>query len=287
MEQFVTARDGARLCVETFGDPADPAVLLIGGAASPMDYWEDGFCEAIAAGGRWVVRYDARDTGRSTTWPVGAPGYTFAELNADPVAVLDGLGIERAHVVGLSMGASIATTVATRHRDRVLTLTLATSSPGGPDLPGPSAAISASFTEPAPPVDPADHAALVAKMVGDLRLFTGALPFDEERVRALVERIVDRSDAPAAADNHWLLVGGDDDEEPIDIGSITVPTLVWHGSADPLFPLPHGQAYVERIPNARLVVLEGVGHEYPPPSTWDVVVTELLAHTAQGVPALP
>jgi pimeloyl-ACP methyl ester carboxylesterase len=287
MEQFVTARDGARLCVETFGDPADPAVLLIGGAASPMDYWEDGFCERLAAGGRCVVRYDARDTGRSTTWPVGEPGYTFAELNADPVAVLDGLGIERAHVIGLSMGASIATTVATRHRDRVLTLALATSSPGGPDLPGPSAAIAASFAEPAPPVDPADRAALVAKMVGDLRLFTGTLPFDEERVRALVERIVDRSDAPAAADNHWLLVDGDDDEEPIDIASITVPTLVWHGSADPLFPLPHGRAFVERIPNSRLVVLDGVGHEYPPPSTWDVVVTELLAHTAQGAPALP
>ena len=287
MEQFVTARDGARLCVETFGDPADPAVLLIGGAASPMDYWEDGFCESLAAGGRWVVRYDARDTGRSTTWPVGKPGYTFAELKADPVAVLDGLGLERAHVVGLSMGASIATTLATRHRDRVLTLTLATSSPGGPDLPAPSAAVSASFTEPAPPVDPADRAALVAKMVADLRLFTGTLPFDEEHVRALVERIVDRSDAPAAADNHWLLVGGDDDEEPTDIGSIAVPTLVWHGSADPLFPLPHGRAYADRIPNARLVVLEGVGHEYPPPSTWDIVVTELLAHTAQGAPALP
>ncbi|MGI5130349.1 alpha/beta fold hydrolase [Pseudonocardia sp. CA-107938] len=287
MEQFVTARDEARLCVEAFGDAADPAVLLIGGAASPMDYWEDGFCALIAAGGRYVIRYDAHDTGRSTTWPVGEPGYTFAELRDDPIAVLDGLGIARAHVVGISMGASIATTLATRHRDRVLTLTLATSSPGGPDLPPPSSAIQASFAEPAPPVDPSDRAALVAKMVADLRLFAGTLPFDEERLRALVERVVDRSDSPASADNHWILVGGDDGEEPIDLGSITAPTLVWHGTADPLFPLPHGRAFAERIPNARLVVLDGVGHEYPPPSTWDRVVTELLAHTAQVTPALP
>jgi pimeloyl-ACP methyl ester carboxylesterase len=184
------------------------------------------------------------------------------------------------------MGASIATTLATRDRARVLTLTLATSSPGGPDLPAPSAAISASFAEPAPPVDPTDRAALVTKMVADLRLFTGTLPFDEEHVHALVERIVDRSDAPAAADNHWMLVGGDDGDEPTDLASITVPTLVWHGSADPLFPLPHGRAYLDRIPNARLVVLDGVGHEYPPPSTWGLVVTELLAHTAQGAPVL-
>jgi len=181
----------------------------------------------------------------------------------------------------------VSATLATRHRDRVLTLTLATSSPGGPDLPPPSAAISASFTEPAAPVDPADRAALVAKMVADLRLFAGTLPFDEEHARVLVERIVDRSDAPAAAGNHWLLVGGDPDEPPTDLAEITAPTLVWHGSADPLFPLPHGQAFAERISNARLVVLEGVGHEYPPPSTWDVVVTELLAHTAQGAPVLP
>ena len=77
MDRFVTARDGARLCVETFGDAADPAVLLVGGAASAMDYWEDEFCERLAAGGRHVIRYDARDTGRSTTWPVGEPGYTL------------------------------------------------------------------------------------------------------------------------------------------------------------------------------------------------------------------
>lgn len=287
MERFVTAPDGARLCVETFGAPDDPAVLLVGGAASAMDYWEDEFCALLARGGRYVVRYDARDTGRSTTWPVGEPGYTFAEIVSDPVAVLDGLSIERAHLVGLSMGASIVATLATRHPERVLTLTVATSSPGGDGLPPPRADISAAFAEPAPEIDWSDRAAAADRLVADLRAFTGSLPFDEAHARTVVSRVLDHSPAPAAAGNHWLLVGDDPDEPPTDLATITAPTLVWHGSADPLFPLPHGRAYLDRIPHARLVVLDGVGHEYPPPSTWDVVVTELLAHTAQEAPVLP
>ena len=215
------------------------------------------------------------------------PGTHWAALTTDAVDVLDGLDIERAHVVGLSMGASIVTTLATRHPERVLTLTVATSSPGGDDLPPPSAEISASFAEPAPEIDWSDRAAVADRLVDDLRGFTGSLPFDEEHARTVVGRVLDHSPVPAAAGNHWLLVAGDADEPPTDYAAITVPTLVWHGSADPLFPLPHGRAYLERIPHARLVVLDGVGHEYPPPSTWDVVVTELLAHTAQEAPALP
>ncbi len=282
MECQAPTADGARLWVQTFGADADPAVLLIGGAASPMDYWEDGFCARLAAGGRRVIRFDARDTGRSTTWPVGEPGYTARELNADPLAVLDTLGIERAHVVGLSMGAGIALAVAAHHPGRVLTLTVASTSPGGDDtLPPPRADIAASFAEPPPETDWSDRAAVVAKTVGELRAFTGTLPFDERHVTALVERIVDRSPVPAAAENHWLVLGAAPDD-PVDLGSIGAPTLVWHGTADPLFPLPHGVAVAERIPGARLLRLDGVGHEYPPPSTWDLVIGELLAHTAQS-----
>lgn len=281
MERHVPTGDGARLWVQTFGNGGDPAVLLIGGAASPMDYWEDGFCERLAAGGRRVIRFDARDTGRSTTWPVGEPGYTFRELNADPLAVLDALGIEQAHVVGLSMGAGVALALAARHPGRVLTLTVASTSPGGEALPPPRADIAASFAEPAPEIDWSDRAAVIDKTVGELRAFTGTLPFDEGHVTALVERIVDRSPVPAAADNHWVVLGAAPDE-PIDLGSITAPTLVWHGTADPLFPLPHGEALTDRIPGSRLLRLPGVGHEYPPPPTWDLVVGELLAHTDQA-----
>ncbi|MDN5859620.1 MAG: alpha/beta fold hydrolase [Pseudonocardia sp.] len=275
----MTTPDGARLCVETFGDPRDRAVLLVGGAASSMDYWEDGFCAQLAAGGRHVIRFDARDTGRSTTWPIGEPGYTGADLAADPIVVLDGLGVERAHLVGISMGASIVASLASRHPERVLTLTIASGSPGGDDLPPPSADVAPSFVEPPPEIDWSDRAAVAGRLVDDLRGFTGSLPFDEDHARSVVARVLAHSPAPAAANNHWLVVGGDSDEQATDLAAIAAPTLVWHGSADPLFPLPHGEAFRDRIPNARLVVLEGVGHEYPPPSTWEIVVSELLAHT--------
>src|SRR6266542_1607447 len=110
-ERIVKA-NGVDLCVETFGNPADPAVLLIMGASASMDWWEDGFCERLAAGGRYVIRYDQRDTGRSVTDPPGAPTYRFVDLCEDAVGVLDALGVEAAHVVGVSMGGGVAQLVA-------------------------------------------------------------------------------------------------------------------------------------------------------------------------------
>ena len=96
---------GARLCVEEIGAPSDPAVLLIMGAAGSMDRWEDGFCERLAAEGLRVIRYDHRDTGGSTTYPPGEPGYDGDDLWKDPVAILDALEVERAHVAGLDRDA--------------------------------------------------------------------------------------------------------------------------------------------------------------------------------------
>jgi pimeloyl-ACP methyl ester carboxylesterase len=130
--------NGAVLCVGTFGDPAHPAVLLIMGAAGSMDRWEEPFCERLAAAGRYVIRYDHRDTGGSTTHPPGKPGYTSDDLFADVLGILDHLGIERAHLVGLSMGGAIAQWTAIHNPERVLSLTLMSTSPvgtGGPELP--------------------------------------------------------------------------------------------------------------------------------------------------------
>ncbi|HEV8153247.1 MAG TPA: alpha/beta fold hydrolase, partial [Solirubrobacteraceae bacterium] len=107
-QQMVNAGGGAELCVETTGDPGAPPILLIAGASSSMDYWDEELCRRLAGRGRRVVRYDHRDTGRSTSYPAGAPGYTGADLTTDALAVLDGLGLDRAHLVGLSMGGGIA-----------------------------------------------------------------------------------------------------------------------------------------------------------------------------------
>src|SRR3954452_5101704 len=138
-QRLIAVGDGARVCAESIGDPSDPPILLVAGAASSMDRWDDDLCGMLAACARRVVRYDHRDTGQSTSYPPGEPGYTGADLVADAVRVLDAFGIERAHVVGISMGAAFAQRLGLDYRDRVSALTLMSTTatlPGHEDLPG-------------------------------------------------------------------------------------------------------------------------------------------------------
>jgi pimeloyl-ACP methyl ester carboxylesterase len=281
---FVPVRGGT-VYRELFGDPADPLVLLIGGGASALDYWDAELCRRIAGGGRAVVRYDHRDTGASTTCPPGQPDYDADDMCADALAVIDSVGADRAHIAGLSMGGGIAQVIALAHRERVATLTLMSTSPAGPGsdengLPPVAPRLAAAFEDPAPEPDWSDRAAVVDHVLADLRLYAGSAGFDDAATRRLVEQVVDRSSDMAAGGNHYVLDGGFDPRPRL--AEIAVPTLVIHGTDDPLFPLGHGEALAREIPGARLLVLEGVGHEVPPPSTWDVVVPALLAHTAPG-----
>jgi len=275
------AGDGAQICVETIGDRADPAILLIAGAAWSMDWWEDELCRRLAARGRLIVRYDNRDTGRSTAYPPGSPGYTGADMVADAVAVLDELRIDRAHVVGLSMGGGIAQHLAVDHRDRVATLTLmsTTSAGHGPaGLPGMTEQLKAALADERPEPDWRDRDAVIDYIVEAERPFAGPGDFDEPRIRAIAGRVYDRSDDIAASlANHWLLDGG----QPAHVNELRgLPTLVLHGTADPLFPPAHGRALADEIPGARLIELDGVGHQLPPPRMWDLVVGTLIEHTA-------
>ncbi len=276
--------DGAELCVQSFGERADPPVLLVSGAAASMDWWDDELCARIAAGGRWVVRYDHRDTGGSTTDPPGAPSYDAGAFERDCRALVVALDVGPLHLVGLSMGGAIAQVLALRHPELVRTLTLLATSPiGGVDaaLPPPTAELSAQFTDPPPDPDWTDRDAVVAWLLAGERAFAGDLALDEERVRATAGRVWDRSHDVAAAGNHWRVVSGDGADDGYDVRRITVPTLVVHGTADPLFPLPHGEALAAAIPGARLLPLDGVGHQVPPAATWDHVVPALLEHTAR------
>ena len=271
------------LCVETIGDPTCPALLLIGGATWSMDWWEDGLCRRIADRGRLVVRYDQRDTGRSTSYPRGAPGYTGADLVGDAVAVLDGLGLARAHVVGLSMGGGVAQCLALDRRDRVETLTLMSTTPVDPGiagLPGMTPALQASLGEETAEPDWRDREAVADHIVEGERPYAGPGTFDEARIRAIAGRVVDRSnDIAASLTNHFLLRddGGRGDRRLGRLASL--PTLVIHGTDDPLFPPAHGRALADAIPGARLVELEGVGHQLPPPHTWERLVDLLVEHT--------
>jgi pimeloyl-ACP methyl ester carboxylesterase len=274
-ERMIDA-DGARLCAEAFGDPADPPVLLMMGVGASMLWWEDDFCAALAAGGRFVIRYDHRDTGRSTSDPPGHPTYTGNDLVADAARVLDGYGIARAHVVGVSMGGALAQLLALDFADRVASLVLMSTSPAGPadDLP-PAAESYGAYAREAR-VDWSEPASVVADRVAEMRVLSGDRPFDEARVRALVERDVARADSVASAQNHMLLDGGQPWRDRL--GTIAVPTLVIHGTADALFPVGHGRALADEIPGARLVVLDGAGHVLDP-ADHDMVVRAILDHT--------
>jgi pimeloyl-ACP methyl ester carboxylesterase len=283
-EQIVKA-NGVELCVESFGDPADPAVLLIHGAGHSLLAWDEEFVGRLVAGGRRVIRYDSRDAGRSTSFPVGAPGYGLGDLVADAVGLLDELGITAAHVVGMSQGAAVAQLLALDHADRVASLTLASSTPGGPghhysDLPAPSPELQEFFAdEPAAP-EWSDRAAVIDYLVEAERPFAAhSRPFDTEGMRAAAARIVDRTaDIAAQLTNPFMISAGEPWRDRL--GRIGTPTLVLHGTEDPMFPIGHGEALAAEIPGARFVPLEQTGHEVFPRHQWDTVVPAILDHTA-------
>jgi pimeloyl-ACP methyl ester carboxylesterase len=274
---------GGHLAWEGFGSPDDPVILLIAGQCQSMTWWDADFCRRLAVEGRYVVRYDHRDTGRSSTDPAGRPAYSGRDLVLDPLRLLDVIDVRRAHIVGLSMGGGIAQSLALAHPEWLASLTLVDTSPAtatGRELPPPEPALLRTFEEPEPTPDWSDRDAVIDYRIAIERAYAGTGGLDEERYRRLATEEVDRSvDMEAALTNHPLV----DDWMPVGaIEEISLPTLVLHGSADPLFPLPHGEALRDAIPDARLVVLEGGGHQQPPPAMWDLVVGELSAHTGQA-----
>ncbi|GAA4428361.1 hypothetical protein GCM10023169_29390 [Georgenia halophila] len=286
MSERTLTLDGVDLCFEAYGARADPVVLLIAGGGQSMDWWEVEFCHRLAAVGRHVVRYDHRDTGRSSTSPAGEPSYTAADLARDPLRILDHLAVERAHLVGLSMGGGIAQQLTILHPDRVRTLTLMSTSPAGPGdddngLPPMDPQLAATFTDPAPEPDWQDQDAVVTYRVEVERPFGGTMRFDEGRVRRIATREVTRTHNMAASmTNHFLVEDGWSQRSRL--SEISVPTLVMHGTADPLLPFGHGVALAREIPGARLVPLDGMGHQQPPPELWDLVIASLAEHTAAG-----
>ena len=134
-------------------------------------------------------------------------------------------------------------------------------------------------------VDWTDPDAVVEEYVRVQRVFAGGLGIDEDHVRSVARGVLERSvDAHAGVVNHWLVIGGGDDGPHRTMADIHAPTLVIHGSDDPMFPLPHGEALAHEIPGARLLVVDGMGHEPPPPPTWDQVLPAIVHHTSPAIP---
>ncbi len=284
--------NGVQLHAESFGNPGDPPLLLIGNS---MLEWDRELCVLLAAGDRLVIRYDLRDTGQSTTVDPDAPDYTLRDLAADADALVDGLGLPDAHVAGRGPGGWIAQLLALDHPDRVRTLTLVGTRPTSPgkaddDLPDHAPELMAAlFSRPQP--DWADRAAVVETMLAGARASAGSGGFDEQAARERFGAVFDRT-AAALPEGVDLGAAQRASQQGMQfaamnsggrwrnrLGQITAPTLVVHGEDDPFFPIGNGEALAREIPGARLLRLPGVGQELPP-RAWDAFTTALLDHTA-------
>jgi pimeloyl-ACP methyl ester carboxylesterase len=281
--------NGVELCVETFGDPADPPVLLVG---LTMLSWPDELCAALAA--RYVVRYDLRDAGQSTFVDPDAPTYDLRDLVTDASELLEALDLGRTHVVGVGVGGFIAQLLALDHPDQVASLTLVSTravapGPVDPDLPDHAAEMRKQlFGRPAP--DWTDRDSVVDYMTGSARVMSGSRGFDEQDVRAAAGSVFDRAGRTAKAQraSHLGSMFAAIDCQPRwreRLGEITVPTLVVHGDEDPFFPHGNGVALAAEIPGATLLTLPGIGQGVPR-VTWPDVVEALLRHTS-GPPLWP
>jgi pimeloyl-ACP methyl ester carboxylesterase len=278
MNELVIRADGVELATQGFGNPTQPPILLIMGGMASMLWWPQEFCERLASHGRHVIRYDQRDSGLSTKYPPGRPGYGFDDAVDDVFRLLDGYRITAAHVVGFSQGGMVGQGAALKHPERVLSLTAISTSPIGVDWSSLPKSGKAWLEHMAVDVDWSNGAETVAYCVEDARLIAGtAHAFDEARTRAFIERDFDRSGGYLSATNHSVL---------FKIGKawqgrlheIKAPLLVIHGTADPVFPIGHGVQLSEAVASARLFKLEGGGHELHP-GHWDRIVEAIAEHT--------
>ena len=295
-EKFIASGE-VRLWAERSGRPEDPAVLLIMGTSAQGIGWPDELVDVLVAGGRQVIRFDHRDTGRSTCVDFATRPYALAEMAADAVAVLDGHHVGAAHIAGASLGGAIGQWLGVHRPGRVLTLTAVMTGPLGHDA-GPAWARALTGQEPDPGDLPppsarflrhlAERAAMpqttraeqVAAGIETWRVLNGdALPFDEPAARRFVAASYDRAADFAAAVNHDRAGRQMTPDRFAPLSTITAPALVIHGTEDPLRPLPHGQALAAQIPRARLEAVPGMGHGFFSPGLPRRVGQIILDHT--------
>ena len=282
------------LCYETFGERSDPAVLLIMGLGTQMIGWREEFCEGLAARGFFVVRFDNRDVGRSTrldqlpvptTWQLvrrdkSAARYTLEDMAADAVGLLDHLGIERANVVGASMGSMIAQTLAATHPDRVSSLVSIMGNTGARTSGQPTLRMSKALLS----VAPEDRDGYVEHMVKTFELI-GSPGFerDEAELRRFANTAFDRGRSPAGGARQLAAILASGDRTSL-LRRIAAPTLVIHGKADRLVRPSGGRATAKAISGARLLEIPGMGHDLPPevwPQIFDAIVENAAATTSR------
>ncbi len=276
-EQIISI-DNIELCTESFGNAKNPPILLIMGALASMIWWDAEFCQKLADHGRFVIRYDYRDVGRSTVCEPGKPDYTIEDMVKDAIRILDYYKIEIAHFVGMSLGGMISQLVALINPERVFTITMIASSVWDniPELPGVDEKV-LNYHSSASSVDWSERESVINYMVGGWKLLNGSKwEFDNERAVKLAETEYKRANNLLSMFNHALLKGyellyGKSKE-------INVPALIIHGTEDPVLPYQHGLALKNTIPNSELLTLEGRGHEIHY-KDWDKIIRSIINHT--------
>src|SRR3954465_14840627 len=245
---------------EAFGDPAHPTLLMVNGLGSQCINYHEDWCAMFVDRGLQVIRYDNRDVGLSTKFddaPRGDAGeaYTISDMAADGIAVLDAVGVERAHVMGLSMGGMIVQVMAIEHRDRLLSMTSVMSRTGEPEYGGSTPEALALLTGP-PPADPQ---AAVDRHVEGIRVWGSPAYVDEERCRRDAQRAVDRCFHPSGTGRQFLAIAAAPQRaDRLREGS--VPSLVMHGDRDTLIDISGGRRTPPPIPGARSGQTRGEGH---------------------------
>jgi pimeloyl-ACP methyl ester carboxylesterase len=273
----------AVLATEGFGTAGNPALVLIMGATASMLGWPEALCRALADRRLHALRFDHRDTGQSTTVPPGEATYAVEDMASDVLAVMEGHGLERVHLAGMSLGGYIAQMVALQHPERVASLTLIASEPLGWDgapLPHISDEFLGHFAA-LGSLDWSHREAAADFLVESERLCAGSgAPFDAASAKAAALRVLERTDSPASMFNHGSVTtrkdwGGCFRE-------IACPVLVIHGDEDPILPVENGRAIAEGVPGAQIEVLPGVGHELPS-GRFDWLAERIAAHVLGAV----
>jgi pimeloyl-ACP methyl ester carboxylesterase len=278
---------------ETFGDSNLPPLLLIIGYNSQLIFWDDELCEQLAQSGHYVIRFDNRDVGLSSKFEeagipdIGAlmrgeaidPPYTIEDMADDAVGLLDALGIEKAHICGMSMGGMIAQAVVINHPQRVLSLISIYSTTGNPELPPMTEeAMGILLTPP-----PQEREANIEHRIKVFRSIAGpGFDFDEEWHRKLATQAYDRAFYLPGAARQFVALWTQKNRKPA-LASVAVPTWVIHGTDDPLVPVECGKDTAEAVPGAKLKIIEGMGHDLSHSGAWPQIIDAIVDHTHKGV----
>ncbi|UHA72891.1 alpha/beta fold hydrolase [Paenibacillus sp. 481] len=283
MSEQITQMNGIEICSESFGNPADPPVLLIMGAMCSMVYWDAEFCQRLADTGRYVIRYDNRDVGRSTTNEPGKLEYNAVDMANDAVGVLDAYGIDQAHIVGLSLGGMIAQLISVNHPQRVLTITMIgtgsifESELDNEEVPPMDERILAYHASGAE-LDWSDDEVVANYLVKGSSLLCGSgHRFDEQRAYKLALTEIKRANHLLSMYNHALL--GSSGPYEGSLKDIAVPALVIHGTEDTVCHFGGATILVNEISDASLLALEGTGHEIHF-DDWDQIIDAIVKHTS-------